>query len=322
MIDRYAKIENGEIVLKNITGLIRCPENNRIISLYYSDEKYMNQQASDFEYFAELCRVLPDIVGTMAGEHLMEILFLLCDWSGDFKALSKEEILCELWKNGNRFLQKIEGNYEDLLRIVGADYCNTTRLLKPSSDRVEKYQEKEGEEHLRVDLRGLPFTRPDPYHARLAEEKLQRGEALQPSEESCLCLERLYLFCTEATGTPTVHLRVDGDGLTGSSAIEYVRRRGLACQFLVAADDMLSAETVTALCGLAGDGVTVRPEIVIGDTDSRCNLYARLCRLSALYPMSQWRFGGRPTQSLLFFTAHRVYERVMADLRRDVAYQK
>ena len=48
----YARTSAPKQPLKNITELIRSSETDRILSLYYGDEKYIHEQISDFEYFA------------------------------------------------------------------------------------------------------------------------------------------------------------------------------------------------------------------------------------------------------------------------------
>ena len=146
---------------------------------------------------------------------------------------------------------------------------------------------KDEELTLFADLRGLDFVRPDPYHAHLAQEKTRVGKSLSFEEEACVCYELLYLSLRDAQGLPTLHLQADGDGKTATAFIDYLRRRGIRAQILLCVDDVISPEVAVALCALSGDGVTVRPEIVVGLTDSHRNLYMRLCRLSAIYPMSK-----------------------------------
>ena len=306
----YARVDVPKQPLKNITELIRSNETDRILSLYYGDEKYIHDQISDFEYFAELCRLLPNIDKTLTGELLLQAFVDLFDFDGNVEALSDEAIVCALWQKGNVRLMSMDGDYTRLLKKIGVELCYEMQTLSDATNRVEKYNITGEEQTLFADLRGLSFVRPDPYHAHLAQEKASRGESLSFEEEAGICFEILYLSLRDATCLPTLHLCVDGDGKTATEFIDYLRRRGIRAQILLGVDDMISSETAAALCARSGDGVTVRPEIVVGATDSHRNLYTRLCRLAAIYPMSKWCFGGRNTDSLIFFATHRHVARV------------
>lgn len=319
----YAFSFDERRVLKNINELFRDPEKDRLLRLYYGDEKYIHEQISDFEYFSHFCRLMPRLEGTLTCELAMEELYILCGFSDDPSRLADEELFLSLWRKGNDCLVSCEGDYERFLEKNAVKKCHTATSRRVGFHRVEKYNIEKGAENgssdnvWRVDLRGLSFVRPDPYHARLCEEKLGRAETLTCDEEALLCAELVYLACAEENAV--LHLSTDGDGKTAGALIDYLRQRGLGARILLAADDTLAVETVVGLCGASGDGVSVFPELVLGATDSKQNLYARLCRLSALYPLSRLSFGGSRTASPLFFAAHRhaarVYARLLSEIR-------
>ncbi len=306
----YARVNAPKRQLKNITEMIRSSETDRILSLYYGDEKYIHKRISDFEYFAELCRLMPNIDKMLIGELLLEACALLLDFKGDADLLSNEEAVCTFWKKGNALVESCEGDYARILKKIGVDLCYDVQALSDATSRVEKYNTKDDDATFFADLCDLAFVRPDPYHAHLAQEKARGGQRLSSEEEACVCYEILYLSLRDATCLPTLHLQVDDDGKTATEFIDYLRRRDIRAQILLRFDDTISPETVAALCARSGDGVTVCPEIVVGATDSHRNLYTRLCRFAAIYPMSKWYFGGRKTDSLIFFATRRHISRV------------
>ena len=124
----YAQINSTKQPLKNITEMIRSSETDRILSLYYGDEKYIHNEISDFEYFAELCRLLPNIDKTLIGELLLEAFALLLDFKGDLESLSNEEVVCSFWKQGNALLESCEGDYARILEKTGVEVIAATEL--------------------------------------------------------------------------------------------------------------------------------------------------------------------------------------------------
>ena len=315
MRDRYANPTVQKNVLTNITELIKSDERTALLSLFNGDEKYDILSLSDFEYFEKLASTLPLLVGTYEGELAKEEILLLLGRFLDCKEFQKEGSLRSAWENANAFLNACDGNYDRILEKIGVE---KSYQREPAIDGfwcVEKYKERSEKLILLCDLRNLRFVRPDPYHAALATEKHRSGEELSSDERSLLAMQIVYSLCMEAPEREIeIHLRADGDGQTAKDVIAYLNRRNLCGTVWFAADDTMSNDTILKLCAKSNDRLRVRPEIVLGKTDSSRNLKERLARLSAVYPLTLWRFGGVPTTAPLFAAGHMHARRVICAL--------
>ena len=164
------------------------------------------------------------------------------------------------------------------------------------------------------DVRTLPFVRPDPYHASLAEEKRGRGEPLSAEEHAILAAQALYLLCANKGDCKLdLHLLAD-DEQTLLAWISYLKRLNVQGYVWVAADGNIDPDTLASLCAHSDDRLRIRLEIVLGKTDSAKNFEKRLSALSALYPITLWRFGGVITRSPLFAAGHMLARRVISDI--------
>ena len=318
--DTYAKAFEEEKVLTNINELFRTSAKDELLRRFSCDEKYISHAISDFEYFSDFCRLLPSLTGTLVGELAKEELSLLYRNSGNsFDSLSDEQI-ASLWREGNRMLSESGGKYLDFLSNFGVEKSYTRETLPHTFDCVEKcYQEGELA-FLFADVSALPFVRPDPYHASLAKDALANGKTLGDEEKAVLIFQTLYeLFFQSTAPISCLRLLPDASGETARALIEYLGRMGASVSIRLAADGSVKEEILLSLCALSDAHVDVTLELVLGATDSRLSLYHRLCRLSAIYPLSQLRFGGVRTDSPLFFAGHRHVVRVLSRVLSEIA---
>ena len=315
--DRYADPALSHQVLTNITELIRSPQKDALISLFDSDEKYDILSMSDFEYFQTLATLLPNLGGTLEGELLKEEILLFQENQLDFPRPGERELIQDVWKNANEQIANCDGDFWCFLSKFGVEKSHQEREPLCSIGRVEKYNNQPNVLSVLCDLRGMDFVRPDPYHAKLAEEKYRRGEALSADEKAMLISQTMYLLC-KTERELDVHLLADDDGRAASDLLAYLNRQNASGHVWVAADGEMANETLLTLCALSDSRLTVRPEIVLGKTDSAYNLEKRLSSLAAVYPISLWRFGGVLTRSPLFVAGHRHARRVICRLLSEM----
>ena len=313
--DRYATPLLPRKVLTNVTELLKTAEKDRIISLFLNDKKYKAEELSDFEYFASVIALLPRMVGTREGEISEEELFILKGREFDLSYLQSDAFVLDLWQRGNCLLADCDGDYGNFLKKIRVEKLYNREPVYPSFFSVEKYKKSEVDLSLLCDARTLSFVRPDPYHARLVEEKNARGESLDLGECSLLCAQAFYRLAESAEAqTWEIRLRADGDGKTAAGLLSYFRKLGVRGRVWIVADGEMTVDAIAGLCQTSDADLTVRPEIVLGSKDSRRNAMERLGALAAIYPMSLWHFGGVPTTSPLFAAGHLHMRRVICDL--------
>lgn len=318
--DAWAKPKLSFGVLTNITELVKTPERDAMISLFFRDKKCEISARSDFEYFQALLSLLPNLIGTREGEILEEEMFILLGNSIQSKDLTDEWLVKNLWQTANEELMSCNGKYESFLIHIGVEKLYHREEPFAGLCRVEKCNKGDDDFFWTCDFRGLDFVRPDAYHARLAEEKSRQGAPLSVAEESLLAAQAVYCLCSdERNGNVEIHLQADGDGKTASELISYLKRLHIRGEVWIAADGRMTPDTLLALCGQSDADLFVRPEIVMGDFDSRRNARERLAALSAVYPMTLWRFGGVPTHAPMFVAAHMHMRRILCDLIAEVA---
>ncbi len=311
--DCYAKPVLSFRVLTNITELIRNPQKDALISLFGGDEKCDILSMSDFEYFQTLTELLPQLVGTLEGELFKEEILLFQEKNIDFSTVNFTDLAREVWENSKKKLADFGGDYQIFLSDIGVENLYHEREQFCSLGGVEKYNNHSDTSAVLCDLRGMDFVRPDPYHATLAEEKYRRGETLSADEKAMLISQTIYLLC-RADCELEIHLLADGDGRAAADFLAYLKRQNACGRVWIAADGEMANETILALCALSDGRLTIRPEIVLGKTDSAYNFEKRLSSLAAVYPISLWRFGGVLTQAPLFVAGHRHARRVICHL--------
>ncbi len=311
IVDRYADPKLPKKVLTNITELLRTPQKDRIISLFLCDEKRKASTLSDFEYLKALSELLPDWIGTREGTLASVGLAFLYGKSFDLSDLKHHEFLRELWEIGNEKLLLAEGKYENILKENGVEKLYQRELAFGCAKRVEKYKENENTLSLLCDFRGLPFCRPDPYHAACAEKKYEGAEPLTDEEQSILATQALYRLCSQNSQHTEIRLLADADGKTAAALIAYLKRLSVRGTLWIAADGCMSTDTLLSLCDTADDALNIRPEIVLGPYDSRHNAEQRLHLLAARYPITRWHFGGVLGEDPLFFVGHTYMRKII-----------
>ncbi len=314
IIDRYAVPNLPEKVLTNTTELLRTPQKDRIISLLSYDEKHNPSTLSDFEYLRLLIEQLPAWIGTREGALIPYELSVFLEKSINIESFGGDGFAESVWELGKKKLLKSDGKYEDLLKEYGVGKLYKHEPVFDNTNRVEKYNEEAEKVSLLCDFRGLPFCRPDPYHADCAEKKYECGEALTDEEQSILATQALYRLCSKNSQDIELRLLVDADGKTAAELISYLKRLSVRGTLWIAADGCMSVDTLLDLCDAADGTLEIRPEIVLGPYDSRHNLEQRLHLLAARYPIARWRFGGVLGEEPLFFAGHTYMREVICSV--------
>ena len=317
--DYYADPKLKNRVLTNAIELLRTPQKDRMLSWISCDEKRNISTLSDFEYLAFLWEQLPAWIGTREGALLPYETAIVFGKSMDAENVQPEEFLKDAWDFARGKLLELGGKYENLLKENGVEKLYSREAVRHGSSRVEKYNDKTDHLSLLCDFRGLPFCRPDPYHAACAEEKCARGETLTDEEESLLSAQALYRLCAGGQQNIELRLLADADGKTAAELIAYCKRQSVRGKLWIAADGCMSVDTLMALCDMSDDGLTVRPEIVLGPYDSRHNFEQRLHLLAARYPIACWRFGGVLGREPLFFAGHTYAREVICAVIAELA---
>ncbi len=313
--DRYAKPCLPNLVLTNATELIRTPAKDRMVSLFLRDKKNTLSDLSDFEYFCAVATLFSRWLGTSEGAFTEREFFILYGKSFEIEMLFSDEFVRELWQVANERLATTNGTYTDFLQKNGVEKLYDREDPFFSLGRVEKYKEQGKNLALLCNLCGMDFLRPDPYHAACAEQKRACGERLNLEEQAILTAQAIYRLCTDdRERSVDLRLLADGDGKTAFNLIAYLKRLGVRGHVRIAADGRMSVGTLLALCEQTDAVLTVTPEIVLGENDSRRYAYERLLALSARYPIELWRFGGAPCDAPLFFAGHLHMRRVIAEL--------
>ena len=312
--DRYAAPRLPKRVLTNATELLRTPQKDRMISLTFENKKCNISTMSDFEYFSLLLRLIPEWTGTREGEFVPYEFLALLGNSGENCCFDDKDRCENAWKIANEKLLLIGGDYEALLKNNGVEKLYDREAAIDGFYSVEKYNDNGDALSLLCDFRGLPFCRPDPYHATCAEEKHGRGEPLTDEEESLLVTQNIYRLCAKASQRVEIRALFDADGKTANELVAYLKRQSIRGTLWIAADGGMSVDTLFSLCDLSDDTLEIRPEIVLGPYDSRYCLEQRLHRLAARYPMTRWRFGGVLGDDPLFFVGHVYMREVLCDV--------
>lgn len=317
--DAYAKPFENQKVLTNINELFRTSAKDEVLRLFFCDEKYLHPLISDFEYFADFCRLLPSLAGTLVGELAEEEIQILCGNSIEYPRAYLDEKIVSLWENGNKNLTDIRGNYLDFLSNFDVEKLYQRETLLNTFGCVEKCYHQ-GENCFAVaDLSHIPFVRPNPYHANLAKEALAEGNPVSEEEKAILIFQALYeILCASSKSISCLRLIPDADGKTARDFIEYLKRMGVSLSIRIAADGSVREETLVSLYALSDAQLDITLELVLGAADSQLSLYRRLCRLSALFPLSHLRFGGVRTDAPLFFAGHRHFLRVLSRLLLEI----
>ena len=302
--DRYASPCLPKGVLTNAIELLKTPQKDRIISLLSRGGKENISTLSDFEYMKRLFGQLPAWIGTREGALLPYEMAILFGKSMGTEDFSSREFLKSAWDIGREKLLDVDGKYENLLRKNAVEKLYNRTPFDNGSTRVEKYNNEADKISLLCDFRGLPFCRPDPYHATCVEEKQARGETLTSEEQSLLAAQALYRVCTDGKKNIELRLLADADGTTATELICYLKRQSARGTLWIAADGCMSVDVLTALCDMSDDTLEIRPEIVLGPYDLRYNFEQRLHLLAARYPIACWRFGGVLGTDPLFFAGH------------------
>ena len=309
--DFYAKCED-RCVITNITELIACAETDEALCFCDSEGKYRRRESSDFEYFSELMRILPELEGTHVCENIRSILCEICGIEALDGALSESDI-CSLWTLANeKMFSLCDGEYVEFLKKYGAEKLYFDEFALIENDCVGKYYDSGTDTIFVYNMKKLDFVRPDPYHYDCALKKQNNGEKLNNKEISTLLAQTLYLKLAEKQrGKIQLHLRADSDGKTARELISYFKGRRFPLEIYLAFEGEGSVENTVSLCLLSDEIVKVRPEILLTRTDSFANLCDRMKLLFAAYPYKNVTYGGTDTNSPAFFLGYRLYKRAI-----------
>lgn len=146
--------------------LDRFPCLPEVLRLCGADKKYIGKNASDFEKFRELCRVLVRFSGS---DLYKDINLCVSELFGE-KIDVAQSAPQDLWKKFYNHGESIEIT-EPHLEIHLTDIKVLTNT---------------------VNIRGVSgFVRPDKYHVSLAREKMQRGQSVYEDEKNMLIMQEL-----------------------------------------------------------------------------------------------------------------------------------
>lgn len=318
--DHYARVSKTNGVITNISELLRSEETDAALCFCESEEKYRRREVSDFEYFSELIRALPMLVGT----HVYDtVTTAVCEICGDSTVIKKELSdgeICELWKFCNEKISELcMGDIDVLCKKFGVEKSYYDEFAFYNGYCVGKCYISDRDTTFVFDMKNIDFVRPDPYHYELAIKKKNNGEKLNVQEISLVLSQELYLKLSEnGRGKIQLHLRADDDGKNAEELINYIKGRRFQIEIFIAVTGGQSVERIASLCLLSDENVRIRPEIVISKTDSFANLCARLRLLFAVYPRRMISYGGSVTDSPAFFAEYLLFCRAIESVLNEI----
>ena len=318
--DHYARSSKTNVVITNISELLMSEETDAALCFCESEEKYRRREVSDFEYFSELMRVLPTLVGTHVYDTVTTAICAICGDSTVFKNEFSDIDICGLWKCCNEKISELCGGDLDVLcGKFGVEKSHFDEFAFCNGYCVGKCYNTDRDTTFVFDMKNIDFVRPDPYHYELAIKKKNNGEKLNTEEISLVLSQELYLKLSEKNrGKIQIHLRADDDGKNAEALINYIKGRIFSIEIFLAVTGEQSVERIAPVCLLSDENVRIRPEIVVSKTDSFANLRARLRLLFAVYPWKMISYGGSVTDSPAFFAEHLLFCRALESVLNEI----
>ena len=311
--DHYARVSKTNGVITNISELLRSEETDAALCFCESEEKYRRREVSDFEYFSELIRALPMLIGTHVHDTVTTAICAICGDSTVIKNEFSDSDICGLWKHCNEKISELcMGDIDVLCKKFGVEKSYYDEFAFYNGNCVGKCYNSDRDTTFVFDMKNIDFVRSDPYHYELAIKKKNNGEKLNIQEISLVLSQELYLKLSEnGRGKIQLHLRADDDGKNAEELINYIKGRRFQIEIFIAVTGGQSVERIASLCLLSDENVRIRPEIVISKTDSFANLCARLRLLFAVYPWKMLSYGGSVTNSPAFFAEYLLFCRAL-----------
>ena len=317
--DFAVALEALEAVPTNNIEFLKSSDKIRLFQIMNCDEKYKNGSASDFELYTEWERIMPLCAGHGTAElYWAEKALLGIDPAWEPR---------EAWQRGAEAVKSYPKpslpDRIDLNRIVSdfvisnpdipVKYSDLIAEVYSAADRV-----KDKKTHVILDLRSLPYSKPDPYHAEQALEQLTCGEK-NNKEALSLLLSQLLIdlligLKKQAERSVVLHAR----GAQVSELVAYLTAHRLLPGELRIGVCLEEPERCMAAIGGGTSDTRILPELLLRPSDFGCELARQLRRLAHVYPLGGMRFGGVETDSYAFAASHALFCQAFASVLAEL----
>ncbi len=243
--------ESDKNVCYNITKYIKTLEKTRIMSALGCDEKYINGNASDFEWFDEWERILPLCEGHREhrkyADELSDLGFGLPlgeysrersierwrEVNGDrsYDLYEKRQSV-ELKKRGTEALPRANGARTYDINKYVSDIANDHQTLSELSKHIlkELAKDENADITLKIELSCLEYLRPDPYLSGRCYSRYKCDEKLNCSELFAMYTQVLTELLAAAKGRNILlNIMTDGDISASCELLRYLHSRRLFC---------------------------------------------------------------------------------------------
>ena len=276
------------------------------------EQKYISGGASDFERFAELCRILPYLGEDQGAIGVAErIISALGGRIGRNNVCG--ENACTLWKMYNEKYTEI-CLYENERTLYEYDEKSYKKLFVETiknSDEKNKFKaytlhlnslisQAEGigfsdilkclknQEISRVyaDLYDGGFESPNIYAVKCVSKKIYNGEKCNEAEYN-LFLSQIICTIISKNKCRKIELYIDCNGNCNyaEKLIAYLSRYRLSARIFIVADSSCPPESIARVCRASTDVCRVTPKIFVGDGDSFESTFEYAKRLARIYPL-------------------------------------
>ena len=295
---------------KNLWECICDDEMLEFMRLLGCDEKYINQKASDYEMFAEFCRMFEDFSGSNVRHRFLERLNDAVGVNVDEKYVTEENAPL-LWRRYNgeqcefgsplsepktvkhHIAYKLKNSNEKLNNIF--DLCEAVlyaiKTGRASIDDIHKYVEnhvisKNYDENISfvITVKNDSFVRPDRYHASLALNKQIRGEKCNKSEYDILIYQILCELLCRA-GRRSYELHISGNMNCVGDLAEYLSLHNMRAKIYARCQAGVPCEEVLSLCRRSTDKCHIFPEFVVTKNNIKDQKLCYFDDLARVYPI-------------------------------------
>ncbi|MBO5203285.1 MAG: hypothetical protein J6B72_01570 [Clostridia bacterium] len=275
------------------------------------EQKYMSGRASDFERFAELCRILPYLGENQEAADVTERIILALGGLIGRNNVCRESA-CALWKIYNEKYTEIclyenerilsaydEKLYNELFveAIKNGDEKNKFKscVLHLNSLMVQvEFEEffdilkclKKEISRIYIDLYNGEFEPPNIYSAERVSKKIYNGEKCNNGENNLL-LSQIICTLISQNKCRKMELYIDCNGnyTYAEKLIAYLSRYRLPARIFIAADLSCPPESVARVCRASTDICRATPKIFVGEGDSFDGTLEYAKRLARIYPL-------------------------------------
>lgn len=276
------------------------------------EQKYMSGRASDFERFAELCRILPYLGENQEAADVTERIILALGGLVGRNNVCRENA-CTMWKmynekytktrpseNDRALYKRDEKLYKELFaeKVKNSDeknkfksctlYLNRFISQAKSMGFSDILKNLESQEFSRVyvDLYDSGFESPNIYSAECVSKRINNGEKCNKYEYN-LFLSQIICTLISQNKCRKIELYIDCNcnSTYAEKLVAYLSRYRLSARIFIVADPSRPPESISRVCRASTDVCRVTPKIFMGEEDPFDDTLEYAKRLARIYPL-------------------------------------